>query len=220
MLRAPRLGLASLAAFALAGSPCFADIVGTTGMVTVVTPPPSVVQGADQSNSTAIIFAERTTTVPTGGLAVDVVSPGTYNGGGPAPDPGTIAAGTSVQSYLIHSDPGDPPVIYTGSVSFNAPILGLEILTGSLNGTDSAYGHVGTTYDTSNTARGLESQDSITLSANRETLTISFDTHDRIDEVRVFTAAIPEPTALTLAGLGAAVFAAARLRKRARQAQA
>jgi len=220
MKRAWAFGFASLTAAAFAASPAVADVITTTGQLTVVTPPPSVVKGADPSNTTAIIFEERSSvTVPTGGLRVDIDRPGVNYTGGSAPAPGTIAAGTAVESYLVHADPVSGTHNYIGTVTFNSAVLGIEILTPSLVATDGTYGHPGTSYD-QGLSRGLESSDMdfLTLSSDRETVSINFTTSTGVDDIRIFTA-VPEPSSFALAGVAAlATAAVARSRKRSPRA--
>ena len=52
----------------------------------------------------------------------------------------------------------------------------------------------------------------MTLSADRETLTVHFFTHGNVDEVRIVTAGtVPEPSSIVLAGSALALLACARV---------
>ncbi len=215
------LALGLLSASPLIARPARADLVGVAGVLQAAAPPSSAVKGAAKNDLAAMIFQESSgVAAGDNGLAVDIASPGTYTGGGPAPDPGMIAAGTVLRSYLLHSDPVSPIVRYRGTVTFGTPVLGVEILTASLLGTDARFGHAGTAYD-SDVSRGLEgpsapaTQDFITLSGDRRMIAFDFRTGTSVDDIRVFTA-VPEPSSLALAGVGLLALATAGRRGLAR----
>jgi hypothetical protein len=193
-----------------------ADIIGTTGAIDIISPPPSVKPGHLTSNTDIFTFQEQSRlSLPTS-VAVDITSAGTYESVASL-TPGTIAAGTLVQSYFLHTDTASGSQMYDGSVTFSTPILGVMVLSATLSNSDSTLGASGTTYPTGDSERGLElsaDQDHVTLSSDLSTLTVHFFTHGNVDEVRILTAApVPEPSSLLVAGCGVAAFAVAfRLR--------
>jgi hypothetical protein len=192
---------------ALAAAPSRAGVV-VTGQLTVVAPPPSVQKGADQSSTTAIIFQERSGFTLPSNVAVDVTAPGTSNSGnGYTPSPGTVALGTSVDVWFIHSDPpGNVSTNYVGTVTFDTPILGIIDTIPGLNDTDASLGHPGTSYPTGLANRALETPDTLTLSANDRTISFNFTTSSAVDEVRILVAAVPEPSTLVTSAISAGVF--------------
>ena len=205
-----------------AGGPARADYLTTTGAVQIIAPPASLQVGALTSDTQIRTFVENQRLTLTGAVSVDDVASGTFNGTNPLVG-GTVAAGTSVDSYFFHSDPVNANQKYSGSVTFTTAVLGVIVLSNTLDATDSTLGHKGTSYPTGVNGRGLElssSEDSFTLSADRRTLNFSFFTHNNVDEVRVITAAsaVPEPGSMALLGLGTMILggAAARRRRMAR----
>jgi hypothetical protein len=201
------MGRCSLVVFGLvtaAASPSVAgSIVSTTGAVTQVAPPPSVQEGARQSDTQLIVFNERSDFALTGNVSVNLSAPGTANSTNSYnPSPATIPSGTLADIYLFHSDPVSASENYVGTATFNTPILGVIATLDLLNATDASLGHPGTLYPTGQTNRGLESPDSVILSADRLTLTLNFTTTTFIDEIRVITS-VPEPPSLVLGAIGA-----------------
>jgi sugar lactone lactonase YvrE len=161
-----------------------------------ITPPPSVQLDGLESNQSAFFFAERVSFVLPSAIAVDASSPGTYNSFGSL-TPGIIPAGTVVDSFFLHADPFDPNngVFYSGSLSFDNPILGVIALSGGLDQTDAILGAPGTLYPIpgSEPARGFElgSPDMFVISADRKTLTFSNAAAGADDQLRIVTAASP-----------------------------
>jgi hypothetical protein len=193
--------------------PASAGIIHTTGQVDLLSSPPaSVKAGKLQSNTDAFAFTEQTGLTLKTAVNVDITSPGTYKSVASL-TPGTIAAGTPVESYFLHSDPPNNNSMYDGSVTFSTPILGLIVLSATLSSSDAQLGATGTAYPSNDTGRGLEltnGQDFVTLSSDRETLTFHFFTHDNVDQVRILTA-VPEPSSIALAGCGLILLAVARV---------
>ena len=114
-------------------------ITGSSGQVVwLPSAPPSVAVNAQENATSAIAFDERQATTLTAAVVVDAVNPGTYSTfpSGSA----NIAAGTEVDSHLIHSD---PPVLAStthriGTVSFSTDILGVIGSTTRLAKSDAA----------------------------------------------------------------------------------
>ena len=68
-------------------------------------------------------------------------------------------------------------------------------------------------YPSANNSRGLElsnPQDYVTVSSDLKTLSIHFNTHNNVDQVRILTAtATPEPSTMIIAACGAILLTAA-----------
>lgn len=133
--------------------------------------------------------------------------------------PGTIAAGTRVNSYLLHFDTElEQSVQASGSVTFDESILGLAVLPATLLGSDGLTGLAGVMYPQGD-QRGFELEqtgeggglDSVTLSTDRRTVSFDLRNGTRVDQVRVITA-VPEPAAIVLFAIGAGVFTVGRRR--------
>jgi hypothetical protein len=206
IMRFKLVGVAVMVAGWLFAGSATAGITGTTGQIDLLsTPPASLVPPHDPTSDTSIFtFNERTGLVLPSSVSVDITSAGTYQSNASLTS-GTVAAGTDVDSYFLHTDPASGSSMYDGSVTFSTPILGVIVLSHTLDLSDSVLGAPGTTYPTGNADRGLElsaNQDFVTLSNNMETLTVHFFTHGDIDEVRVITAAVPEPSSIVLAACG------------------
>ncbi len=216
------LPLALLALGALVGPARAQSVITTGGAVTVVSPPADLHIGAFQSDTLIRAFREQQNLVLAAPLAVDVVNPGLYDtlGSLPAVQP-DLAAGTRVNSLMLHSDPVSPRATYDGTVTFDADVLGVILISRTLSDSDATLGLAGVSYPFGDNRRGLElgatgRDDSAALSADRRTVTLHFQTSGNVDEVRVLTAAVPEP-GLTSLLAGAGLSASLCLRRRARK---
>jgi hypothetical protein len=201
-----------------------ADYSSETGAVAIIAPPPSVLRNALQNDLVINTFAEHQDFTLTSSVHVDNTAAGTFQSDGSLV-PGTIAAGTEVDSYFFHSDTTKSSTTYEATVTFTTPILGVVVLSNSLDATDAQLGAPGTTYPTGDRGRGLElskQQDFFTISPDHLTITLHFDTHNNVDEIRVLTAptAVPEPAAAALLGLGGLGAAGSAWFRRKRQREA
>jgi uncharacterized repeat protein (TIGR01451 family) len=196
-MRSSKGFLAALAVAALVASTVVvagANITTTGGsVIKLAAAPPSVKLNALENATKVNVFDEAQGKTLTAAVAVDGVNPGTY-----ATFPaGTakIAAGTVVDSHLIHSD--IPSRSYTsrrtGTVTFADDILGVVASTAKLAASDT-LGAPGTLYAGTTQWRGLESSengwttggDKYTISADRRTITFDIQTLV-MDEIRVIT---------------------------------
>lgn len=205
----PALTAAVLSAALLLGGGGWAQaaIGSTSGAAVKVAAPPSVLENAYESDTEIRAFDERQDATLAAPLVVDITAPGTYDGSGPL-TPGTIPAGTIVDSHLLHADAvGSPdpqtPVTFKGGVTFTGEILGVIVVdtpaAPHLNDSDT-LGAAGTTYPTDPGGRGLEltdhaGSDSIVV-ADAHTVSLTLVLH-RYDEIRVITRSIPPPTTTT-----------------------
>jgi uncharacterized repeat protein (TIGR01451 family) len=181
-------------------------ISGSTGkVVRLSVAPPSVKLNALQHRTNVYAFDERQGATLPSAVAVDAMDPGTYTSF--PPGSATIAAGTQVNSHLIHSD--IPPRSYTarrtGTVTFSNDIIGVVASTNKLAASDT-LGAPGTLYAGTTNWRGLESSengfpgmnDRFTISADRRTVSFDFNTYV-MDEIRVITShAIPPELTTTI----------------------
>ncbi|MGZ6967733.1 MAG: DUF7507 domain-containing protein [Acidimicrobiia bacterium] len=176
--------------FAVAG----ALIASSSSSIIKLSPAPASVKLNALENATKVYaFDEAQGKTLTSAVAVDAVNPGTY-GTFPSGN-ATVAAGTVVDSHLIHSD--IPSKSYTahrtGSVTFANDVLGVVASTTKLANSDS-LGATGTLYAGTTTWRGLEGSgengssfgDKLTISADRRTVSFDIQTYV-MDEIRVIT---------------------------------
>ena len=198
-----------------------AEIISTTGAVVVIPAPSDVGVGALESDTQIVLFAERLGFSLGQDLPVNIASPGTSPDGGTANlRPGTIALGTTVNSYLLHFDSAtnDTLISIGGSVTFSHDILGLIVHPATLNNTDGVVGIPGLNYPSVGN-RGLEltpgdtALDMVTLSADRRTVSFEFLNAQSTDQIRVITA-VPEPSTWLLLCVGGCALAAWRSRRR------
>jgi hypothetical protein len=191
----------------LTAAPATAQIIGTAGDAQVIAPPASVVPDQLESPTAIQVFAERSGVILPVDLTVNFTEPGLYDEISDLTG-GTIAAGTIVDTYFLHSDPiGVTPTQYAGSVTFATDVLGVIVLTGRLELTDAPLGSPTTIYPASGTVpfRDMELQatEFVQLSPDRRTLRFVAGTAEFTDQVRVITAsAAPESGTLPLLALG------------------
>jgi len=191
-----------------------AAIVGTTGAIVVVSSPSNVRLGFLESNTSILAFAEQSNKTLANDLAVNISAPSTVpNGSSINLTPGTIPAGTHVDSWLLHFDPVGTPQLalaLSGSITFDRPVLGIEVLSTSLDNTDGLLGASGSEYTLRDPLKGLElavgmaginTFDGITLSADRKTVTTILSTQLNFDQVRIITA-VPEPSSFAMLIVG------------------
>ena len=199
--------------FAAFGADARGDIVNTGGSVVVETPPANISKGQWQSNTAIYAFDESQDLTLPGEVKVDISQPGTSDSSDENLSNMEIPSGTLVNSYYVHFDPAGPgDVSLSGSISFSTPVLGLIALSKTLESSNSVLGLPGETYD-SGDDEGLEiyqdtngTGDSVTLSADRETVSFDLSATTDADNLRILTA-VPEPSSIGVLGICAAALA-------------
>ncbi len=203
-------------ALLLAAWPAQAAIFATTGAMTPIPAPPSLAVGAFESSTSISILDEGVKFLPIS-VVIDVAGPGTYDA---TPGiPSSIPAGAIAHSYLVHFDPvGSSFATLTGAVFFDPGeiIAGIQILSASLDMSQVPPIPVpGTTYATGSPTRGFEflpGTDTVTIAPGLGSASFSLFAELGVDEARIFTVTIPEPSRAVLMLLGALMIGARRKR--------
>ena len=106
-------------------SSLYATPVAITGATTLIAAPPDVrVNIGLESDTLAPFFVERQDFTLPSGIAVNITKPGTYASNASL-TPGTIAAGTLIDSYYLHTDPVGalaPVHNFDGSITFDSEV--------------------------------------------------------------------------------------------------
>lgn len=211
------------AAPSLAQVPSLPGVTSTSGQVTLINPPPSVLNDPTaggiqplEADNTAFLFLEQENFVLPSDIPLDVTVPAAYNITNPTPTPGTATTGTTVNSYYLNSNPIGKPApfsanekTYIGSITFDNPILGLAYQIGTIASGNGLLGNPTTLY-LPGTDPGLGvnfsftfkngtvvARDAFTLTDDRKTLTFNFTTASGVDQLRIITLGatqtVPEP---------------------------
>jgi hypothetical protein len=181
--------LALLAAGGLSAT-ASATIVSTSGQMTLIAAPPSVLIKDLVSNSTMFAFNEQQCVRTAADIPVDITGPGTYDDVSKL-TPGVIPAGTLVSSHYVHSDKvGDdpPPIDLEGSITTDADILGIAILKPALDASD-VLGAPGTAYPTGRSYRRLQlgQGDFVIQQIDNRTVVVHSHVQLHTDDVRVIS---------------------------------
>jgi hypothetical protein len=190
-------------------SPAYAGIIAQSGSVEIVPLPADVRNGQMESNRRIVAFAERQGVSLTSDVPIDIQLPGTSpDSGGQNLSPSIVPTGTAVSSYFVHFDalgePANGTIVFAeGSLTFNEDILGVIVLSSTLNATHAELGGVGTLYPGGD-HQGMELSTAgayVTLSADRRTLSFGMPVGPYSDNLRVITA-VPEASSFALLALG------------------
>jgi hypothetical protein len=211
------LGLFFLTALFLCRS-VDAGIVSVSGATELVlNPPTSFIANTWESDTSIRVFAELTGVALSQPISIDISATGQANSNALL-SPAVLPIGTQVESYYVHYDPvGTTNIVnQSGSLTFDSNVIG--ILIGTVNGTSvnssdpnsltlstPFLGRPGFAYSDQIT-EFYNMSDSITLSADRRTVSYFFTAQILGDSIRIVTApsSVPEPMSMTLvlSGLG------------------
>ena len=204
------LSTAALGIFTLMATQSHAQagfITGVTGGLTLVANPAGL-DVNDGQTLRAIAFNEKTG-VAGGGVNVDTLvntlPAGPTDGKGGSGGP--LLTG-NYDSAFVHFDINN--TLLSASFTFSTAITGLVYSRNDLDPSDVTFGHALVTYPTGPGAGGrqLEANDLVTISADRKTLTLSWNLNNQLDQQRVITElaptanAVPVPAGMLLALTG------------------
>lgn len=199
-------------------SPVQAAIFSVSGAMTILSPPVSVAgEGITESSSTIFIIEEGSTIVPGSppDLFVNAFGPGSH--GDSFPPSLTLPPGSLFNSYLVHFDPTGGVVSLTGTVTFDPGelIFGIQTHTPLLYTTDGPFGHASVTYPGAFiSTRAFDAlpapADVVTIAGDLNSAIFSLTAELGMDQARIFTYMVPEPSRIALLLLGTALCMARR----------
>lgn len=197
-----------------------ADISSVAGAMTVLVPPVSVAgEGITESSSTIYVIDEGVSIVPPAppALLVNAFGPGPHDASFP---PGiALPPGSLLHSYLVHFDPDGGVVSLSGSITFDSgeTIFGIQTHAPLLYSTDGPFGSPFVEYPAAFVStRAFDSlpapADLVTIAADLNSATFDLTAELGMDQARIFTIPVPEPTSLLLFLVGTAIGVTSRTR--------
>jgi len=164
---------------------CQGGKIETTGITYTNTPPADIGKDVNESDE-AIIFSEVKNFVLANDLDVDITTSGTYTDKDNL-SLGTLATGTTVNSYLIRLDP-EKVLVADMTVKFSSQILGI-IVRGKILLSSQALARPNVNYPVGTQLSGLEfPNDWITLHPDMRTIDLHLKASSPSDNIRVITA--------------------------------
>ncbi len=151
--------------------------------------PPSLKVGVVEDESTVFLYKEKESLTLARNLRVEITLPGTANGNPASHSPGSVPAGTVVDCYYAHFDPtGKGGHAGVAEVTFSEEILGLIVSARALGRSHRRFANRRTRYQRRGPIGLDHSQDFMTISPDRHTLTMGpYFTPTFIDDLRVIT---------------------------------
>jgi prepilin-type N-terminal cleavage/methylation domain-containing protein len=142
------------------------------GRSTVLKLPPSLLLHACQ-DAQVRLFQEQQGLVLPSAVSVDMTNPGAVSNS-KGLSAGSIPAGTKIDCYYLHYEPpNNQGSVSNVKFSFAGKILGVILLTQSINNSDATLGVPTTSYDHNNGARGYElGEDIAQISSDKRTFTV------------------------------------------------
>ncbi|MEM8678947.1 MAG: PEP-CTERM sorting domain-containing protein [Planctomycetota bacterium] len=194
---------------AIATSPANALLV--TGEAMIIPAPPSAAHMQLESSEHAFVWVEQMEVVRGGTTAVSVIPfknnpSGFYDSGNPAIEnqwAGDLGPGV-YDSYFFHADKQGAAETFTGTITVPADIVGIVYRQPWLNDTDPIFGAPGTIYaDGPNRFYELDgAQNWFEISMDLRTLSFQTVVLHNMDDLRIITKHVPEPSACGLVLLG------------------
>ena len=199
-----------------------ANALNVTPTIMPVAPPTDVTEGMTESNTAIKLFLETASTTVEG-VVVDILAAGpqVFDDSSDLASLGSLTITGTFASYMLHLDSvGTASRTLMGTVEFDRNIVAIllqdvtrtAVLT--LDDSDDDFGALGTTYPTGMASkRGLELDfnDDFIQILDSKTLKVQFSVSKAVDQIRVITQPVPEPSALlTFAASGLIVATAAR----------
>lgn len=176
--------------------PASATIVSWSGMVNVLGSPPGSCVPTALTGQTAYAWNEKQNVLLN--LTVDMVNnPGSSN----SPTPGAVNG--VYDSHFLHLDDQSGVGPFTGTLTFNNPIVAVIFKNTLLDNSDGPAGAITTVYPTGNPWRGLPTAPSSFVTIVGNTLSFNLNTFHPVyvvDQVRILTQA-PTPGSAALLGL-------------------
>jgi hypothetical protein len=205
----------------LSAGPAHAAILSVSGAMTILTPPADVsAEGITESSSLIFIIDEGVSIVPPAPptLLVNAFGAGPHDDSFP---PGiALPPGMLLHSYLVHFDPDGGVVSLTGGVTFDPGeiIFGIQTHTPLLYSTDGPFGDPGVMYPGAFIAtRAFDSlpgpADMVTIAGDLNSAIFALTAELAVDQARIFTIPVPEPSSAALLGVGAVLLGWIRRRR-------
>jgi hypothetical protein len=207
----------------LSAGSTYADILSVSATMTILTPPVSVAgEGITESSTTIFVIDEGISVVPPGppALFVNAFGPGPH--GDSFPPSLMMPPGSVLHSYLVHFDPAGGIVSLTGTITFDPgeTIFGIQTHAPLLYSTDGPFGDPSVVYPGAFIAtRAFDTlpapADVVTIAGDLNSATFALTAELGMDQARIFTVPVPEPSSAALLIVGAVVLGLIR-RTRAR----
>lgn len=179
-----------------------------SGDVVIIPAPPDASHMALESSDHAFLWAEQQNVVMNAPFDVTVIPfqnepNGFYDSGNAAVEAtwaGQLPAGI-YSSWFMHADKNGPNVTFSGSITFDQPVVGIIHKQTELVDTDPIFGDPNTTYAGGGSGRIYELDGAanwFSISANQKTISFQTVVAHNMDDIR-FILGVPEPNSILLA---------------------